>query len=102
MANDISTKVWDLDTVGVISVNPVQVEGISVTWTSTAGTQKEVVLSQVNQENRTAGAEIFSASRSSSTVGIAELTQYFDIQGTFHGMNLTTITSAAKILVYTK
>ena len=101
MANDIKTKVWDLDTAGVVSRSPVIIDGVSITWTATIGTVKQVTLSEVNDENGSAGAEIFFATCQSVTASLLQ-TQFFPLKGTFPGLHLTTKTSADKILVYTK
>ena len=102
MANDITTKVWDLDTVGVVSVNPVIVDGVSITWTSTVGTIKTVVISQLNSDNQSAGSELLSVTELSTIPTSGNLTRFYPVKGTFNGLHMTTITSAAKILVYTK
>lgn len=102
MANDITSKVWDLDTVGVISVNPVLIEGISITWNTLVGTIKAVVMSHVDSNEQTAGPELFSVTELSTIPTSGNLTKFYPVKGTFNGLHMTTITSAAKILIYTK
>ena len=101
MANDTTTKVWDLDTAGVVHRGPVIIDGISITWTLSAGTVRQVTMTEVPDEEGAVGAEILYATATSVTVNLVQ-TQWFPVKGTFQGLNLTTITSADKVLVYTK
>jgi hypothetical protein len=102
MANDIKTKVWDLDTVGVVSDNPVQIDGISITWLYTAGTVKQVTLSSIDPNDNKAGSEIFYATESSAVPITGNQTIFYPLKGIFQGLHVTTLTSAGKVLVYTK
>jgi hypothetical protein len=103
MANDITTKVWDLDTAGVVSVTGVIIEGISITWkTASAGT---VLMSVVNEQgaDRTAGAEVFSAkSLGATSAAIDNMTYFWPIKTTIPSLHLTTVADVDKLLVYTK
>lgn len=101
MANDITTKVWDLDTTGIIWTGPVSIDGVSITWKLTAGTVKQVTLNQVDTEKRTDGAEIFFATQTSVTTDFVQ-TQFYPLKGTFDGVYLSTLTSVDKLLVYIK
>ena len=103
MANDINTKVWDLDTVGVISRSQVIIDKISVTWTSTVGTIKQLIISALEEPTASApGAEIVSITELSSIPTSGNLTRVYDIGGTYPSLHLTTFTSIDKLLVYTK
>ena len=103
MANDITTKIWDLDTAGVVSVNPTYIKGISVTFkVASAGT---LLIDQVQEgaSEQLAGAEILSAkSLGATSAGVDQLTAYYPIDTICMGVRVVTIADIDKCLVYTK
>src|SRR3990167_5370553 len=103
MANDITSRIWDLDTAGVVSVNPVYIQGVSITWkTVSAGT---VLMSQVSEGSaeQLAGAEILSAkSLGATSAAVDNMTYYYPVEMWVPGVRLVTIADADKVLVYTK
>lgn len=103
MANDITTRIWDLDTAGVISVNPVYIQGVSITWkVASAGTVVMHMLSEGSAE-QLAGAEILSAkSLGATSAAVDNMTYYHPIELWVPGVRLVTIADADKVLVYTK
>ena len=102
MANDIQTKVWDLDTAGVVSANPVQICGISITWTAGVGTVHQVTLSQVKPDTQDAGAELFFVTEMSTAIPSGKQTRFYPIETTSEGLHLTTFTKADKLLATLK
>ena|SRR3990167_1402162 len=103
MANDTVGIIWDLDTVGVVSVNPVYIKGVSITWkVASAGT---VLLTQLQEgsSEQLAGSEILSAkSLGATSAAVDNMTYYYPIDTIVNGVRLVTIADADKVLVYTK
>lgn len=103
MANVITGKVWTLDTTaGLVTSDPLNVCGILVTWkVASAG---NIVLSEVDEKNSTvAGMTILDAASAGATSAATNnLSQWFPVEGIYHGLRKTTMTDIAKVAVYVK
>lgn len=103
MANVTNGRVWTLDTtVGVVSNTPICIKGILVTWK--VGSAGALLLSEIGEGgDEAAGMTILDAvSAGATSAAVDQLSQWFPVEGNFHGLRKVTMTDIAKLAIYTK
>ncbi len=103
MANAINGRVWTLDTVvGLVTRDPVFIKGILVTWK--VGSAGALLLSEIGEGgDEAAGMTILDTVTAGATsAAVDQLSQWFPVEGNFHGLKKVTMTDIAKLAVYIK
>lgn len=103
MANTITGKVWQLDTVtGVVSTSPVTIHGIYVRFTTAAAGSCQIVTG-VTSENSSSDERIIDCvTATTDTSNATQLNQFYTFGNqTFRGLKKTLSVNVATILVIT-
>jgi hypothetical protein len=97
MANTTTGKFWNLDTAGVVSINPVKIKDIKVTWkVASAGT---IELTEVDREDGQGSSILYAQTLGASSAAVDQMTQIFPINNWVAGLTVKTITDVAKCVV---
>ena len=103
MADSITGKIWNLDTVvGVVSTSPVYIHGIYVQFT-TAGAGSCRIVTGITNENSSSDERVIDAvSTATATANAFQLNQFYTFGNqSFRGLKKTLSVNVATILVIT-